>query len=57
VAFWVSVGALTKKPHPGAGEMVFPWMFDEFAQLRKVKEVAEIVAHDAGVGRSNNGAS
>jgi hypothetical protein len=31
-----------------AGEHVFPWMFDDFAELRKVKEAAEIVARDAG---------
>jgi hypothetical protein len=27
-----------------AGEMVFPWMFDDFVDLRKVKDAAEIVA-------------
>ncbi|KAL0631620.1 hypothetical protein Q9L58_009514 [Maublancomyces gigas] len=29
------------------GEMVYPWMFDDYAELRKVKEVATILAHDA----------
>lgn len=33
------------------GEMVFPWMFDEFQELRKVKEVAEILAADAQWGK------
>lgn len=28
------------------GEMVFPWMFDEFKELRRVKEAADIVAND-----------
>lgn len=31
-----------------AGEMVFPWMFEEFAELRKIKDAAELVAADAG---------
>jgi len=26
------------------GEMVFPWMFEDFAELRKIKEAADIVA-------------
>lgn len=30
-----------------AGEMVFPWMFEDFAALRPLKEAAEIVAGDA----------
>ena len=30
------------------GEMVFPWMFDEFAELRKIKEAANLLAADAG---------
>ncbi|EFN50920.1 hypothetical protein CHLNCDRAFT_141711 [Chlorella variabilis] len=29
------------------GEMVFPWMFEDFAALRPLKEAAEIVAGDA----------
>jgi hypothetical protein len=33
------------KPVYFTGEMVFPWMFDEFKQLRKVKEAAEILAN------------
>lgn len=33
---------------PPAGEMVFPWMFDEFAELRKIREAAHLVAADAG---------
>lgn len=28
-----------------AGEMVFPWMFDEFAELKPFKEVAHLLAH------------
>ena len=27
---------------------MFPWMFDEFAELRKVREAAHLVAADAG---------
>lgn len=27
------------------GEMVFPWMFDDFAELRQVKQAAEIIAN------------
>ena len=37
--------ALRGEPVLFTGEMVFPWMFDEFAQLRKVKDCAEILAH------------
>ncbi|KAL4859014.1 Proton/sulfate cotransporter 2 [Chlorella vulgaris] len=39
--------ATSGQPVLFTGEMVFPWMFDEFAQLRNVKEAAEIVAYDA----------
>ncbi|MDQ5853562.1 MAG: alpha/beta hydrolase, partial [Chloroflexota bacterium] len=28
------------------GEMIYPWMFDEYARLRPLKEAAEILAHD-----------
>jgi pimeloyl-ACP methyl ester carboxylesterase len=28
------------------GEMVFPWMFDEFKELRKIKEAAELIANE-----------
>lgn len=31
-----------------AGEMVFPWMFEDFAELQKVREAAELVAADTG---------
>lgn len=27
------------------GEMVFPWMFDDFKELRPLKETAEIIAN------------
>jgi len=37
--------ASSGKPVYFTGEMVFPWMFDEFKQLRKVKEAAEILAN------------
>lgn len=40
--FWTSCLSLP------AGEMVFPWMFDEFAELRKIKEAANLLAADAG---------
>ncbi|KAI7844714.1 hypothetical protein COHA_001802 [Chlorella ohadii] len=35
------------KPVMFTGEMVFPWMFDEFAELRKIKEAANLLAADA----------
>ena len=38
---------LTWRQHDGAGEMVFPWMFEEFAALQPVKEAAEILAKKA----------
>ncbi|MBI1879371.1 MAG: alpha/beta fold hydrolase [Chloroflexi bacterium] len=28
------------------GEMIYPWMFDEYERLRPLKEAAEILAHD-----------
>ena len=28
------------------GEMIYPWMFDEYRSLRPLKEAAEILAHD-----------
>lgn len=31
-------------------QMVFPWMFDELAGLRELKEVAHIVAEKADWG-------
>lgn len=31
-------------PVPLTGEMVFPWMFDDYAGLRPLKEVAELLA-------------
>ncbi len=41
------------EPEPGrplcfTGEMVYPWMFDEFRHLRPLKEAAEILAADEG---------
>lgn len=30
--------------HPSAGEMVFPWMFEDFAALQPLKEAAELLA-------------
>jgi pimeloyl-ACP methyl ester carboxylesterase len=35
------------KPVMFTGEMVFPWMFDEFVELRKIREAAHLVAADA----------
>ncbi|KAL4424352.1 hypothetical protein ABPG75_001653 [Micractinium tetrahymenae] len=35
------------RPVTFTGEMVFPWMFEDFAELRKVREAAELVAADA----------
>ena len=32
---------------PAAGEMVFPWMFEEFAALRQLKEAAHLLAQKA----------
>jgi len=38
----------TTLPEPplsiAAGEMVFPWMFDDFVELQPVKEAAQILA-------------
>ena len=31
-----------------AGEMVFPWMFEDLAGLRPLKSVADLLAADAG---------
>ena len=31
-----------------AGEMVFPWMFEDFKELAKLREAAELLAADAG---------
>lgn len=36
--------AMEGRPVLFTGEMVFPWMFDEFKELRRVKAVAEAVA-------------
>ena len=49
------------KPFLFTGEMVYPWMFDEFRQLRPLKEAAQILAefqewpslYDTGVLRAN----
>jgi hypothetical protein len=35
------------KPVFFTGEMIYPWMFDEYAQLRPLKEAAEILAASA----------
>ena len=32
---------------PAAGEMVFPWMFEEFEALRPLREAADILANKA----------
>ena len=34
------------KPVMFTGEMVFPWMFDEIAELRRIKGAAEIIASE-----------
>jgi hypothetical protein len=31
----------------GAGEMVFPWMFEDFVELRPVREAANILAEES----------
>lgn len=36
--------AANGQPVNFTGEMVFPWMFEDFAELRKVKEAADITA-------------
>ena len=28
----------------GAGEMVFPWMFEDFAELRPLRDAAHLIA-------------
>ena len=35
-----------RRPVQFTGEMVFPWMFDEFKELRRIKATAELIAHD-----------
>ncbi|KAG7670248.1 hypothetical protein Ndes2437B_g06488 [Nannochloris sp. 'desiccata'] len=35
-----------EKPVYFTGEMVFPWMFDEFKELRKIKPAAELIAQE-----------
>jgi len=35
---------LAGRPVMFTGEMVFPWMFDDVAALRPLKEAAEVVA-------------
>jgi hypothetical protein len=34
------------KPIQFTGEMVFPWMFDEFKELRRIKAAAELIANE-----------
>ena len=36
--------ALEREPFCFTGEMVYPWMFDDYEQLRSLKEAAEILA-------------
>lgn len=45
-AFDAVAAANNGKPVMFTGEMVFPWMFDEFKELRRVKEAAELVAKE-----------
>ena len=45
-AFDAVAAANNGKPVMFTGEMVFPWMFDEFKELRRVKETAELIAAD-----------
>ena len=33
-----------------AGEMVFPWLFEDFAELRKIREAAEVLAKSTDWG-------
>lgn len=35
------------RPVQFTGEMVFPWMFDEFKELHRIKQAAEIIASDS----------
>lgn len=35
------------KPVYFTGEMIYPWMFEEYAGLRPLREAAELLAHDA----------
>src|SRR5215472_15194068 len=34
------------KPPSFSGEMIYPWMFEDYAGLRPLREVAEILAHE-----------
>jgi pimeloyl-ACP methyl ester carboxylesterase len=34
------------KPPSFTGEMIYPWMFDEYPGLRPLREVAELLAHE-----------
>jgi hypothetical protein len=43
-AFDAVAAAAAGQPVMFTGEMVFPWMFDDFKELRKVKDAAEAVA-------------
>ena len=35
-----------ERPVYFTGEMIYPWMFDDYERLRPLKEAAEILAHD-----------
>lgn len=39
------------KPVLMTGEMVFPWMFEDFASLRKLQDTAEVIASKSDWGR------
>ena len=39
------------------GEMIYPWMFDDYIQLRPLKEAAEILATDDQWSRLYDGAT
>lgn len=41
----VSRSCATSSVAHSSGEMVFPWMFDEFSELHPFKEAAQILAH------------
>ena len=43
-------GGKEGKPIFFTGEMIYPWMFSDYSELRKVSEVAELVARDESWG-------
>lgn len=45
-----SAGNPGDKPIYFTGEMIYPWMFEDYSELRKVQPVAELVARDSSWG-------